>query len=126
MGRDSSASYRDEGKVSEGGSAMTVNLTHTLTVATLLAAQFAVGAEPDAVAPYSASFIEQNRIPGLSLAVVHYGRVVKAAGYGYANLELKAPATADTAYEIGSITKSFTAQALMLLVEQGRLALDDT
>ncbi len=57
--------------------------------------------------------------------MVRDGQLVKAAGYGLANLESAAPATAETVYEIGSITKPFTAEAIMLLVEAGKLALDD-
>jgi len=80
----------------------------------------------DEVDDYAQTFIDKHKIPGLSLAVVRDGRVVKAAGYGFANLEVHAPATAETAWEIGSITKHFTAQALMLLVEGDKLTLGDT
>ena len=66
-----------------------------------------------------------RRIPGLSLAVVVRGEVVRTGGYGVANLELAAPATDSTAYLIASITKTFTAVATMMLVEEGRVALDD-
>ena len=83
-------------------------------------------AREDGIDRYATKFIAENRIPGLSLAVVRDGKVLKAAGYGYANLEWKSPAAADTVYEIGSITKTFTAQALMMLVEERKLALDDT
>src|SRR4051812_7784993 len=65
-------------------------------------------------------------IPGLSLAVVRDGKVIKAQGYGLANLELKVPATKASVYEIGSTTKQFTAAAIMLLVEDGRLRLEDS
>jgi CubicO group peptidase (beta-lactamase class C family) len=50
---------------------------------------------------------------------------VKAAGYGLANIELQVTATKDTVYEIGSISKQFASEAVMLLVEDGRLGLDD-
>jgi len=98
----------------------------------LFAGALAVSASPsacaraDGVDAYARGFIETRNIPGLSLAVVRDGKLVKAAGYGLANLELKSPATPQTVYEIGSITKQFTAQALMLLVEEGKLRLDDT
>ena len=49
------------------------------------------------------------RIPGLSLAIIQNGRVIKQRGYGFANLELKTPAGKETVYEIGSTTKQFTA-----------------
>jgi D-alanyl-D-alanine carboxypeptidase len=66
-----------------------------------------------------------RRIPGLSLGVVRDGRLVLAKGYGEATLEWKAPATPDTVYLLASVTKQFTATAIMLLAGDGRLALDD-
>jgi len=65
-------------------------------------------------------------IPGLSLAVVRNGQIVKSRGYGVANLELYSPATPQTAYEIGSMTKQFTATAIMMLAEEQKLGLDDS
>src|SRR5262245_47987574 len=69
--------------------------------------------------------IKARHRPGVSLAVVKDGRIVKAEGYGVANLELEAPATSHTVYEIGSISKQFAAVAILLLVEDGKLQLDD-
>ena len=57
------------------------------------------------------------------LAVVKDGKVERVGAYGYANVELKAPATVDSVFEIGSITKSFTATAVMMLVAEGRIGL---
>jgi CubicO group peptidase (beta-lactamase class C family) len=56
---------------------------------------------------------------------VRNGRIIKARGYGLADLQLNAPATKATAYEIGSNTKQFTATAIMMLVEEGKVGLDD-
>jgi CubicO group peptidase (beta-lactamase class C family) len=70
--------------------------------------------------------MKARRIPGLSLAVIRDGELIKAAGYGMANLELQVLATKETVYEIGSISKQFAAQAIMLLVEEGKLKLDDS
>ena len=61
--------------------------------------------------------------PGISIGVQQNGEVIFAGGFGYADLEHEAPATADTVYRIGSVTKQFTAAAAMLLVEEGRLDL---
>lgn len=69
--------------------------------------------------------MNQQRIPGIGLAVVMNGRVVKAQGYGLANVELHAPVTPATIFEAGSLTKQFVASAIMLLAEQGKLQLDD-
>ena len=69
--------------------------------------------------------IQKQQIPGLSLAVVKNGQVVLAKGFGYANLEHQVPATPDTVFQIASIGKQFTATAVMMLVEQGKLGLDD-
>jgi D-alanyl-D-alanine carboxypeptidase len=67
-----------------------------------------------------------RRIPGLALAVVRDGKVVKLQGYGVANLEHDVPATPDTVFELASVTKQFTAAAIMTLIEDGRLKLDDS
>ena len=65
-------------------------------------------------------------IPGVSIGVVRDGKVLLAKGYGFANIELGASATADTVYEILSLTKQFTAAAIIVLVEEGKIGLDDT
>lgn len=67
----------------------------------------------------------QHHIPGVALAIIQNGRRVKTSAYGYANLELKTPVTPDTAFEIGSITKQFTAACVMLLAQDGKLSVDD-
>src|SRR4051812_24162537 len=67
-----------------------------------------------------------QHIPGLSLAVVRNGTIIKATGYGLANLEVRAPVTPETIFEAGSITKQFAATAIMLLAQEGKLSLDDS
>ena len=68
--------------------------------------------------------MDKQRIPGLSLAVIQDGRVVVSKGYGMANVELQVPATPETVYQIQSMTKSFTATGIMMLVEEGKVGLD--
>ncbi|MFW6088596.1 MAG: serine hydrolase domain-containing protein [Gemmatimonadota bacterium] len=68
--------------------------------------------------------MSEDRIPGLSGAVVHGGRLVWAAGYGHADLENFVPATATTVYRTASIGKALTATGIMQLVEAGALDLD--
>lgn len=74
---------------------------------------------------YLQAEMKKRRIPGLALAVVKNGAVVKLQGYGLANLEHDAPVTPDTVFDLASLTKQFTATAIMLLYEQGKLKLDD-
>ncbi|MBA4010769.1 MAG: hypothetical protein C0481_02780 [Phenylobacterium sp.] len=62
---------------------------------------------------------------GGAVAVMRRGEVVFARGYGFANLETGTPATPDTVFQIGSLTKQFTAAAMLLLQEDGKLAIDD-
>jgi D-alanyl-D-alanine carboxypeptidase len=64
-------------------------------------------------------------IAGLSIGVVSGARLVWSKHYGYAEMETKRPPTSDTAYRVGSITKQFTALALLQLVEQGTMRLTD-
>jgi CubicO group peptidase (beta-lactamase class C family) len=83
-------------------------------------------ANGDEIDAYIEAQIRQLHIPGLSLAIIHDGQVVKERGYGWANLELKAPASENTVYEIGSNTKQFTAAAVMMLAEEGKINLSDS
>ncbi len=80
----------------------------------------------DWIDKFVAEQIKRRQIPGLSIAVLRDGKIIKAMGYGFANLELQVPATKDTVYEIGSISKQFASEALMLLVEDGKVNLDDS
>jgi CubicO group peptidase (beta-lactamase class C family) len=91
----------------------------------MIAARLATAAAADPVDDYVRAQMKARRIPGLSLAVIKNSQVVKALGYGVANLELNVAATADTVYEIGSISKQIAADAVMLLVEEGKVRLDD-
>ena len=79
----------------------------------------------DAVDDLMRDAMRQHPIPGAALAIVRRGQTVKTAAYGMANLEWRAPATPETAFEIGSMTKPFTAAAILLLAQEGKLAVDD-
>jgi len=68
---------------------------------------------------------QELRIPGLSAAVVRDGEVVWARGLGYADVENQVPATAETPYQLASVTKPFAALVIMQLVQDGKLSLDD-
>jgi len=69
--------------------------------------------------------MRRQNIPGLSLAIVRNGSVVLADGYGIADKESKAPARPETVYKICSVSKQFIATGIMLLVQEGKLSLDD-
>jgi CubicO group peptidase (beta-lactamase class C family)/D-alanyl-D-alanine dipeptidase len=68
--------------------------------------------------------VEQKQVPAFSFALVEGDRMVWAGGFGFQDAEKTTPATADTVYRVGSISKLFTAMAIMQLVEQGKLDLD--
>jgi len=82
-------------------------------------------ARADKVDDYIKAEMHRNRIPGLSLAIVRDSKVVRATGYGFANVELSVPAAENTVYQIGSITKQFTATMVMMLVVENKVRLDD-
>jgi CubicO group peptidase (beta-lactamase class C family) len=69
--------------------------------------------------------LEQTGVPSASVAVVKGGKLVYTHAYGMARLEPPTPATPDMRYSIGSISKQFTAAAILLLQEEGKLSLDD-
>ncbi|HEY5992162.1 MAG TPA: serine hydrolase domain-containing protein, partial [Candidatus Udaeobacter sp.] len=96
-----------------------------VVIALLVGLAAPISSKADQIDDYIATQMQRLHIPGVSLAIVRDGRVIKAQGYGFANLELKAPATKETVYEIGSNTKQFTAAAIMVLVEVGKVRLDD-
>jgi CubicO group peptidase (beta-lactamase class C family) len=65
------------------------------------------------------------RIPGVSLAVLRHGKTVLLKGYGQANVEHQVPVKPETVFQSGSIGKQFTAAAVMVLVQENKLSLDD-
>ena len=83
-----------------------------------------LGAQTDRTDDFIGAEIRRQNIPGLSLAVLRNGKIVKAAGYGVANISLKTPAAPQTVYKIASASKQFIATGIMRLVQEGRLGLD--
>jgi CubicO group peptidase (beta-lactamase class C family) len=65
-----------------------------------------------------------EKIPGLALAIVRDGKIVKSQGYGLANIELDVAVKPETIFQTGSVGKQFTATAVMMLVEEGKIHLD--
>lgn len=69
--------------------------------------------------------IDPTDAPGLAVAVVRDGEVVLRKGYGLASLEHQVPITSSTVFDVASVSKQFTGLAVAMLVEQGRIQLDD-
>jgi CubicO group peptidase (beta-lactamase class C family) len=63
--------------------------------------------------------------PGASVMVIHNGKPIFAKGFGLADLEKKTPCTTNTNFRLASVTKQFTAMAVLILVERGKLSLDE-
>lgn len=101
----------------------------TLAVFLMALASACAQVAPNESAPPVNNFVlnemASRKIPGLAFAIVKDGAVVESGAYGLANVELNAPVTSRTVFAIGSITKSMTAIAVMKLVEDGRVSLDD-
>ena len=66
----------------------------------------------------------ETKTPGVSIGISHGGKTLLVKGYGNADVENNVPATAESVYRIGSITKQFTAAAIVQLVERGEVSLD--
>ena len=78
----------------------------------------------DGVDNYLKAQMAARHIPGLSVAVVQDGKVVKTAAYGVSDVNAKTPVTLDTRFILGSCTKPFTAVAVLQLMEAGKVDLD--
>ena len=79
----------------------------------------------DLVTQFVLEKLKENHVPGCSIAILRDGEVQLMMGFGLANVEHDVPASAETVYEIASITKLFTATAIMQLVQAGKLKLSD-
>ncbi|MGH7469712.1 MAG: serine hydrolase domain-containing protein [Longimicrobiales bacterium] len=82
-------------------------------------------ASADAIDQYVRTAMENQHIVGLALAVVKGGHVVHARGFGFADREQQIQVTPNTVFKIGSVSKQFLATGIMLLVQDGRVQLDD-
>ena len=71
------------------------------------------------------SEMQKQHIPGVELGVYRNGKLTRAQGFGLANVEWNAAVTADTIFQSGSVGKQFTATAVMMLVEEGKVGLED-
>ena len=95
-------------------------------VAILLLTSAIVAQDPmAAVDAFIKAEMEKQKIPGVSLAVVRDGKPLIVKGYGFANVEHQVPVKPETVFQSGSVGKQFTAMAVMMLVEEGKIGLDD-
>jgi CubicO group peptidase (beta-lactamase class C family) len=100
----------------------------TLGVAVLASPALAQSLRPEterAIERAMEASIESGWVAGGAVAVIRSGEMVFSRGYGMANLETGTPVAPDTVFRIGSVTKQFTAAAILLLCEDGLVALDD-
>lgn len=91
----------------------------------VLLACSALAQTADPVDQYIHGEMQKRQIPGLALLVIRDGQIVKSQGYGYSNVEHQVPVKPETIFQSGSVGKQFTATAVMMLVEEGKLSLDD-
>ena len=78
----------------------------------------------DEFAPLVRRLMARDQIPGVAVGVVERGQLVFARGFGYRDVEHQLPVTPDTLFPLGSASKAFTATAIALLADEGKLALD--
>jgi D-alanyl-D-alanine carboxypeptidase len=81
--------------------------------------------QADKVDDFIKAEMQRQNIPGVSVAVIKDGKPIKIKGYGLANVETQTPVTTETVFKIGSISKPIIAMGIMLLVEEGKISLDD-
>jgi CubicO group peptidase (beta-lactamase class C family) len=104
-----------------------MNLRKLPAVCTMFffAATVAQAQSPAALTDYVHAAMQSQHIPGLSLLVIKDGKIIRAEGFGLANVELQVPVKPESVFQSGSVGKQFTATAVMMLVEEGKIGLDD-
>jgi CubicO group peptidase (beta-lactamase class C family) len=103
--------------------ALSAVATLVLSIVSILASN---SVHADAIDDFVKQELARQRIPGAAVGIMQHGQLVRAAGYGYANIEHQVPVHPDTIFQSGSIGKQFTAAAVMLLVEDGKVKLDES
>lgn len=79
----------------------------------------------EAITRQVSEILEEQKVPGAVLSVAQHGQIIYEAAFGYRDVAAQLPATTDTLFGAGSITKSMTALAILLLAEEGRLSIND-
>ena len=91
----------------------------------LSAPLWAAGPQSDPVAQFVHAEMQRQHIPGLTLLVSRDGTPIRSEGYGLSNVELNVAAKPESIFQSGSVGKQFTATAIMMLVEAGKVGLED-
>src|ERR1044071_2124817 len=86
---------------------------------------YAQNGSTSAIDDYVRAEMNKQKIPGLALAIVKNGQVVMAHGYGLSNVEHQVPVKPETIFQSGSVGKQFTATAIMMLVQEGKVKLEE-
>jgi CubicO group peptidase (beta-lactamase class C family) len=97
----------------------------TKIIALLLLTSVITYAQTDSTDLIVERMMKEQKIVGLSLAVIKNGRMVVNKGYGFANVEHNVPVTAETVIRLGSVSKQFFTTAILKLMEEGKLSIDD-
>src|SRR5882762_3925414 len=118
------------GRRSMKGWSRTLAATFVVLLAAASGRPADVAARPDyaAIAERLSSLINEQladkKLPAVSIALVDDQEIVWAQGFGYADFDVKRPATADTVYRVGSVSKLFTDIGMMRLAERGQIDID--
>ncbi len=86
---------------------------------------FSATAHADHIDELTRAWMAKYKVPGLTLAVIKDGKITKQRGYGFSMLEHQVKAKTETAYELASVSKQFCATSIMMLVDQGKMSLED-
>lgn len=102
-------------------------MTRSVLIAFLiLFSAYAASAQSEAkVDEFVKAAMDRSKVPGVAIAVIKDGKPVIVKGYGLANIEHNVPVKPETSFQSGSVGKQFTALAIMLLVDEGKIGLDD-
>jgi CubicO group peptidase (beta-lactamase class C family) len=79
-----------------------------------------------AIDRYVAAEMKREDVPGVAVGIYSRGKILLAKGYGLANIELNVPVKPETVFQSGSVGKQFTSAAIMMLVEEGKIGLEDS
>jgi len=103
---------------------MTAYLKKGIVALLILGFNHTVLAQADSIDVFVKAQMDGRKIPGLQLAIVRHGKIIKTGNYGLANVQDSIAVSNQTLFTINSITKAFTGVAILQLVEAGKLKLD--